>query len=56
MTVAVTDANRTEFEEDLITNRGTERFDINVHPVGNASADEDEREAGPVVGLVTQLG
>lgn len=54
MTVAVTDSNRTEFEEDLLTIRGTERFDINVHSVGNASADEDEREAGPVVGLVMQ--
>lgn len=52
MTVAVTDANRTEFEEDLITIRGTERFDINVHSVGNASEDEDEREAGPAVGLI----
>lgn len=51
ITVAVTDANRTEFEEDLITIRGTERFDINVHSVGNASADEEEREAGPVIGL-----
>lgn len=54
MTVSVTDSNRTEFADDLLTIRGTERFDINVHDVGNASADEDEREAGPVVGLVMQ--
>jgi HK97 family phage major capsid protein len=54
LTVDVTDSNRTEFEEDLLTIRGMERFDINVHDVGNASADVDEREAGPVVGLITK--
>lgn len=53
MAVSVTDSNRTEFQEDLITIKGTQRFDINVHSVGNASADEEEREAGPVVGLIT---
>jgi hypothetical protein len=52
--VAVTDSNRTEFEDDLLTVRGIARFDINVHDVGNASSDEDEREAGPVVGLITK--
>jgi HK97 family phage major capsid protein len=52
--VDVTDSNRTEFEEDLLTIKGVERFDINVHDVGNASADEDERAAGPVVGLITK--
>lgn len=52
--VAVTDSNRTEFAEDLLTIRGVSRFDINVHDVGNASAVEDEREAGPVVGLITK--
>jgi HK97 family phage major capsid protein len=52
--VAVTESNRTEFAEDLLTIRGVSRFDINVHDVGNASADEDEREAGPVVGLITK--
>jgi len=54
ITVDVTDSNRTEFEDDLLTIRGTERFDINVHDVGNASADEDAREAGPIVGLITK--
>jgi HK97 family phage major capsid protein len=54
ISVDVTDSNRTEFEDDVLTIRGTERFDINVHDVGNASADEDEREAGPVVGLITK--
>lgn len=52
--MAVTESNRTEFVEDLLTIRGIARFDINVHSVGNASADEDEREAGPVVGLITR--
>jgi HK97 family phage major capsid protein len=54
LAVAVTEANRTEFVEDLLTIRGVARFDINVHDIGNASADEDEREAGPVVGLITK--
>jgi HK97 family phage major capsid protein len=52
--VDVTDANRTEFAEDLLTIRGVSRFDVNVHDVGTASADEEEREAGPVVGLITR--
>ena len=34
--------------------RGVGRFDINVHDVGSAGPDEDEREAGPVVGLITK--
>jgi len=54
LAVAVTESNRTEFVEDLLTIRGVARFDINVHDVGNASTDEDEREAGPVVGLITK--
>jgi HK97 family phage major capsid protein len=54
MTVAVSESNRTEFTEDLLSIRGIERFDVNVHDVGNASADEEEREAGPVVGLITR--
>jgi HK97 family phage major capsid protein len=52
--VDVTDSNKTEFEDDVLTIKGVERFDINVHDVGNASAVEDEREAGPVVGLITK--
>ena len=54
LAVAVTESNRTEFVQDLLTIRGVARFDINVHDVGNASTDEDEREAGPVVGLITK--
>ena len=52
----MTDSNRTEFTEDLLTIRGVGRFDINVHDVGNDSADADEREAGAVVGLITAAG
>jgi len=35
------------FESDEMAVRGTERFDINVHDVGTATA------AGPIVGLIT---
>ena len=52
--VAVNDSNRTEFEDDLLTTRRITRFDINVHDVGNAGADEVEREASPFVRLITK--
>lgn len=38
---------------DQIQVRGTERFDINVHDVGNESATAASRVAGPIVGLLT---
>jgi len=46
---ALTLALSTEFKfaEDQLAIRGTDRFDINVHDVGNTSA------AGPIVGLIT---
>lgn len=50
-TIALSEHSR--FAEDEIELRGTERFDINVHDVGNASATAADREAGPVVGLIT---
>lgn len=53
MTVALSDSNDTDFEEDLMSIRGTERFDINVHDVGNADATAAKREPGPIVGLIT---
>jgi HK97 family phage major capsid protein len=53
-TFAITDSNRDDFATDLLTIRGTERIDIVVHGVGNASAEEEEREAGPIVGLIMQ--
>jgi HK97 family phage major capsid protein len=54
VTVKLTDSNDTDFEEDLWTIKGTERFDINVHDVGNASATAADREPGPMVALITQ--
>lgn len=53
VTVKMTDSNDTDFEEDLMAIKGTERFDINVHDVGNADAVPAKRLAGPIVGLVT---
>ena len=41
------------FERDLLAIKGTERFDIVVHDVGNASSVAANRVAGPIVGLIT---
>lgn len=41
------------FETNQVAIRGTERFDINVHDVGNQSATASLREPGPIVGLIT---
>jgi HK97 family phage major capsid protein len=41
------------FTQDEIAIRGTERYDINVHDVGNASATASLRVPGPVVALIT---
>jgi HK97 family phage major capsid protein len=41
------------FAEDEIAIRGTERFDINVHDVGNADGTAANRVPGPVVALAT---
>lgn len=38
---------------DQIQVRGTERFDINVHDVGNESGTAASRVPGPIVGLLT---
>lgn len=40
-------------DKDQIAVRCTERIDINIHDVGNASATAASRVAGPVVGLIT---
>lgn len=53
ITVKTTDSNDTDFESDLEATKATERFDINVHDVGNASATAGLRKAGPVVALLT---
>lgn len=41
------------FEANQIGVRGFERFDINVHDVGNASGTASLRVPGPIVGLIT---
>ena len=51
--ISMSDSNGTDFASDVMAVRGTQRFDINVHDVGNASATASERLAGPVVGLIT---
>ena len=53
ITIKMTDSNDTDFEEDLNSIKGTERFDVNVHDVGNADATPAKRLAGPIVGLIT---
>lgn len=53
MTVKMTDSNDTDFEEDIQAWKATERFDINVHDVGNADATASKRKAGPLVALQT---
>lgn len=53
VTIRQTDSNDTDFEEDLMSIKGTERFDINVHDVGNASGTASARVPGPIVGLIT---
>ena len=42
-----------DFANDLIALRGTERFDIVVHDIGNQSATAALREPGPIVGLAS---
>lgn len=41
------------FETNQLAIRGTERFDINVHDVGNADGTAADRVEGPIVGLLT---
>jgi HK97 family phage major capsid protein len=53
ITVKMTDSNDTDFESDLNAIKATERFDINVHDVGNQSATAGLRKAGPVIALLT---
>jgi HK97 family phage major capsid protein len=40
------------FEQDEAAIKATERFDINWHDLGNASATAASRVAGPMVGLI----
>ena len=52
-TISFSDSALNAFEQDEIVIRGTERFDINVHDVGNADATASSRVPGPIVGLIT---
>ena len=51
--VSIAMSEHSRFGYDQIEFRGTQRFDINVHSVGNASATAGSRVAGPIVGLIT---
>jgi len=51
MTLALSE--HSDFANDLLVIRATERFDVNVHDVGNASAVAAEREPGPIVAIAT---
>lgn len=53
-TLALSEHSR--FANDEIEIRGTERFDINVHDVGNATATAADKQPGPIVGLITAAG
>jgi HK97 family phage major capsid protein/HK97 family phage prohead protease len=46
-------SEHSRFANDQIEIRGTERFDINVHDVGNQSSTASSRVAGPIVGLAS---
>ena len=54
VTMKQTDSNDTDFEEDLQSIKATERFDIVVHDVGNASGTASLRKPGPIVALRTK--
>lgn len=51
MTLAMSE--HVNFKQDQLVIRGTERFDVNVHDVGNNDSTAANRVAGPVVGLAT---
>lgn len=52
-TVQVKLSEHSQFDTDDLVIKGTERFDINVHSVGNADATAANRVPGPLVGLQT---
>lgn len=51
--VTVTRSDQYRFAYDDLALKATQRIDINVHSVGNASATASARVAGPVVGLIS---
>ena len=58
-TISLSDVALNSFEQDEMAIRGTERFDINVHDVGENANTTSPRDpvqgalAGPIVGLLT---
>ena len=46
-------SEHSRFANDQIEIRGTERFDINVHDVGNESSTAASRVPGPIIGLLS---
>ncbi len=51
--IAVAQNTSIKFQNDQTMIRGVERFDINVHSVGNADPTPANRVPGPLVGLIT---
>lgn len=54
--IATSNAALNAFEQDQLVMRGTERFHINVHDVGDGSTADSTQAgtvAGPIVGLIT---
>lgn len=51
--VTIATSEHSLFEFDEIEIRGTQRFDIVVHSVGNADSTASKRVPGPIVGLIT---
>lgn len=54
--ISVSNSALNAFEQDQLVMRGTERFDINVHDVGDdTSTAGDSAQAGPVAGPIVGL-
>lgn len=51
--IEIATSEHSDFANDVIAIRGTQRTAITIHDVGNASGTESLREPGPVVGLIT---
>lgn len=51
--VTIATSEHSRFAYDQIEIKGTQRFDIVVHDIGNASATAASRQEGAIVGLIT---
>lgn len=52
ITFKTTDVGGNAWDNDEIAYKATERFDINIHDIGNNSATASLRKAGPLVALI----